>query len=245
LRPVDIGRGLVLDSSHRITQEFAHWLLHDCGVRVLAVMRYVPIRRRVYDEPPEGWPCFLSKRELAELHEVGMPVGIVQEFRGHRMLHRDHGLAAGSAAVWNAQQLDYPPEACVFGDFEWGTERSRQADQPAYIDGWSHGAREQGPAQVLGAYIGSNTGLTGAELGALPHITRYWRSLSIVPTVYRRGPVLSQSWEHVLVGDGPDSELRPWRLVPRHKDNEDDGPVYDLNMSAYDSRGGCLTCVEA
>ena len=241
MRVASPGRMLGIDSSHAISAELADWLANGCDIKIGFVMRYLRRRRRVDDEPRSKWPVFLSRSELDGLHKADLMVGLTQTFVGRDMLSEYHGERAGDAAAWNARTIGAPPKVTVYCDAEWGAARSRQADRRGYLRGWPRGAHAVQRARSRGMYVGSNIGLTGAELYAMQGYHRYWKSLSVVPWVYPRGYCLLQSWEHVLLGRGPDE----WRLVPRAGDDDHRGPIFDLNMSALDNRGGSLTCMAA
>lgn len=77
------------------------------------------------------------------------------------------------------------------------------------------------PAGDAGLYVGYGGGLTGEQLGALPYIHRYWRSLSNVPTPTVGWSLMQASPGNVIIGGTQvdvdyaqgDFEGRRWMLL--------------------------------
>lgn len=251
MKTTKLGRVMGIDSSHYISPTFARWLVQYTPVRF--AMRYLRRRKKVDDRPRKKWPVYLSRAELPGLLAAGLDVGLTQIYVGSDMLTGAQGEVVGEAAVWNAREIGAPADATVFCDGEWSDKRSQVADELAYLLGWGRGGKSvAGAGDSLGLYAGSNTGLTGEELYQLPRFHRYWKALSQVPFPYPRGYCMVQSWEHVLLGEGPpitdaaraqwyldhDRDYVDWRLVPKTEKNAADGPLFDLDLACYDSFGG-------
>lgn len=224
------GRVIGWDSSHYVSPEFALWMKSH-GHRF--VIRYLRRTEQVDDEPRERWPVYLSRQELDDLLGVGVGVGLTQVFIGREMITREDGERAGRAMAANARALGAPSNVTLWCDAEWSDSRAQEADQVAYINGWSAAVAAAG-FDSIGIYVGANIGLTGEGLYGLKRYTRYWKALSRVPTVYPRGFCLTQSWEYEIRGTRPET----WSLIPWSSTSGSNGKRIDLNVSSIDSRGG-------
>jgi hypothetical protein len=237
METVRIGRTIGFDSSHYVSPDFGRWMMSH-GHRF--VMRYLRRSELVDEDPSETWPVSLSRSELEGLLDVGLAVGLTQFYRGSQMLTEADGYKAGAAMVANAKSLGASGGVTLFCDAEWSDSRSKEADQLGYINGWSAAVKDQGAASI-GLYVGSNTGLSGEQLYKLRRYSRYWKSLSHVPTPTPRGYCLTQSWEYVIRGTRPET----WALEPMSSDNKSKGQRIDLDLAAIDSKGGRIGMIGA
>jgi hypothetical protein len=76
------------------------------------------------------------------------------------------------------------------GLVDWCDLEGVSSDPTDYLNAWSLVVATNG--RLAGLYVAAGSLLTGAQLGALPRFTRYWRSLSNVPEPTPRGFCLVQ-----------------------------------------------------
>lgn len=92
------------------------------------------------------------------------------------------GQSHGSSAATDAQGVGFPPGTSVWVDLEGVSSSSSSSDVIAYCEAWYSAVSAAG--YVPGLYVGYSSGLTAAELSALP-FQSFWRSASSVPTPSR------------------------------------------------------------
>jgi hypothetical protein len=183
MRSVSASRFAAFDASEYITPSNAS-ALYAAGYRL--AFRYARRDKKVNAIPDTGSPVSLSLRERDELLAVGFKLSLVQFASLSLVPSTATGVQAGSAMVYNAQQLGFLPGNVLWCDVEWASVPSGGASAVmAYIKAWALEVVNAG--YVCGCYVGPNAGLTGDQWYSLPKVTAYWKSGSAVPWVTNRG----------------------------------------------------------
>jgi glycoside hydrolase-like protein len=116
----------------------------------------------------------------------------------------EKGTRFGDNAVANAREVGFPAGVNIWLDLEEIAASSRTADIIAYCTNWFGEVHAGG--YVPGIYVGSNAGLSGDQLFALP-FQHYWKSGSTVPSIPRRGYQLLQTIDAPLATIGHGSAI--------------------------------------
>jgi hypothetical protein len=168
-------------------------------------IRYLRRDRHVNEVPDlTGNYVSLSHRELAQLLEGGLDVGLVQTY-SNAAPSAKRGDHVGRNAAWNARQLKAPPGVTLWLDLEWSRNAPPAADALDYANAWAAAVAAHG--YEAGVYVGANCGLTGDQLWSLPQVRHYWKSASMVPWVPHRGFQMLQSLQTTVHGLTIDQDL--------------------------------------
>lgn len=174
------------------------------------VMRYVG---RLVQKPHD-----LNKCEADLIRAAGLKLGIVQHVWGAAKpkVNKALGVTYGKNAAAFAKQCGYAAGCVVYLDLEDVPLKTAPESIIEYCNAWFDQVKAAG--YQPGIYIGFNTFLTGEQLYKRLKFETYWKSMSRVPDVYRRGYAMiqdNQIKKHGILID-PD-ELQPDRLgdLPR------------------------------
>ena len=137
----------------------------------------------------------IDKKEVDIILSAGLKLGIVQHSPGKPGLlpSKDLGTIYGSNAAGFAKGSGYKESCIIYLDLEDVNKdySKRQQDIIDYCNAWYDQVLKAG--YVPGIYVGFNTFLTGDQLYTKLKFQHYWKSLSNVPDVTKRGYEMIQT----------------------------------------------------
>ena len=151
------GHSMMLDTTLRITLSQARAIAADPH-NVVAIGRYLG---------------GLTPQELADITSAGLGVVGLNYSRANNW-HPSAAAGTADAArdVGQAKALGFPAGATIMFDLE-----GVASDPTAHLEAWAKGITAAG--FVAGVYCDGQDKLSGAALGALKGITRYWNGASV------------------------------------------------------------------
>ncbi|MCC6554453.1 MAG: DUF1906 domain-containing protein [Polyangiaceae bacterium] len=132
---------------------------------------------------PRDVGAALTAGEAQGILQAALALVLVQHGR-QSLLSAGQGTADGSFAAESAARLGAPPGMNIFCDLEGVSHFGPQAVID-YGNAWAAAVTACGYAP--GLYVGAGTGLTGDQLYHELLFEHYWRSMSRVPDIPRRG----------------------------------------------------------
>lgn len=181
----------IIDCDTRITLGMARALCHDPHLPINGVARYVGLPGNAPGED-------LTTAEVTDITSCGLGLIVVQHVRmpGWRPEEHDGG-ADGACAGRLALQAGVPAGTTLACDLEGVDPNEPDVLTSRWANQWYAAVVAAGYDPCL--YVGYDTGLSGAQLYALPFHC-YWRSFSQVPDVPGRGYRLVQLGTTTIAG---------------------------------------------
>ncbi|MGE3691109.1 MAG: glycoside hydrolase domain-containing protein [Novosphingobium sp.] len=134
----------------------------------------------------------LSQAEARAILEAGLALMAVQHVAAPGWLATPAlGAAYGANAANHAKLAGLPKGTALFLDLEEVSSKSSPADVIGYCNSWYKAADAAGYAP--GIYVGSNCGLSSAQLYYDLRFKYYWKSGSRVPAIPIRGYSMQQT----------------------------------------------------
>jgi len=137
----------------------------------------------------------IDKQELQDILKAGLKLGIVQHCPGKPGIlpSKDLGTTYGKNAAKFAQEAGYKKGCIIYLDLEDVNieYRNRKQDIIDYCNAWYEEVKAAG--YTPGIYIGFNCFLSSSQLYGSLKFQHYWKSLSSVPDIARRGYEMIQS----------------------------------------------------
>lgn len=159
------------------------------------VMRYVGRLRK-------STKIDIDRNEIANIHRAGMSVGIVQHCppKPGILPSKSLGEEYGKNAAKFSREAGYKAGCIIYLDLEDVNikYKNRQQEIIDFCNEWYKEVLAAG--YTPGVYVGFNTFLSGQELYYKLKFRHYWRSMSRVPDVYKRGYEMKQSPQIIANG---------------------------------------------
>ena len=147
----------------------------------------------------QEWEGDLSYSEANQILEAGLALMPVQHPRYPGWApSTSMGRTLGQQAAINAYSVGFPAGVNVWCDLEGVSLNSSSWDVIEYCNAWYDAVAQWGYAP--GLYVGYNSFLSSEQLYYSLKFSHYWKSMSDVPEVYKRGYQLIQSATETVNG---------------------------------------------